>query len=222
MKQKILLSWSGGKDSALALQHLQYNGNFEIMALLTTVTEDYDRISLHGVRSELLVQQAESLGYPLEIILISKNASNEDYDSKMQKVLERYLALGVSTVAFGDIFLEDVRKYREENLSKIGMKGMFPLWGKDTIELAHTFIKSGFKAIVTCIDSDFLPKDFVGRVIDERFLSDLPSNVDPSGENGEFHSFVHDGPIFQKKISFEMGNVVLRDDRFYFCDLLPS
>lgn len=220
MKQKILLSWSGGKDSALALQHLQNNGNIEIIALLTTVTEDYDRISLHGVRSELLVQQAKCLGYPLEKVTISKTTSNEEYDSKMQEILEKYLALGVSTVVFGDIFLEDVRKYREENLSKIGMKGIFPLWGRDTTELANMFINSGFKAIVTCVDSNILPKEFVGRVIDKQFLSDLPSNVDPSGENGEFHSFVYDGPIFKNKIFYRIGNVVLRDDRFYFCDLL--
>lgn len=222
MKEKVILSWSGGKDSTLALHELQKKENYEIVALLTTVTDDYDRISMHGVRRILLERQAESLGFPLEKVFISRRHSNEEYKSKMQDVLTKYLVSGVSSIAFGDIFLEDVRKYREDNLAKIKMKGIFPLWGRDTTELALAFIDLGFKAVITCIDSNALDKRFVGRAFDEQFLSELPDIADPCGENGEFHSFVYEGPIFQERILFTMGNVVLRDDRFYFCDLIPA
>ena len=220
-KEKILLAWSGGRDSTLTLFEIQKTKNYEVSALLTTLTEDYDRISMHGVRRILLEQQADSLGFPLEKVLISKNASYEEYEAKMRKVLTKYLSIGVSSAVFGDIFLEDVRKYREDNLSKIGMKGIFPLWKRDSFELANIFIDLGFKAIVTCVDSKELSKEFVGRVFDKQFLSELPSNVDASGENGEFHTFVYDGPTFQEKISFTIGDVVLRSNRFYFCDLKP-
>ena len=220
-KEKILFSWSGGKDSALSLFEIQRTENYEVSALLTTVTEDYDRISMHGVQRILLEQQASSLDFTLEKVFIPKKGSNEEYETGMRKVLTKYLMMGVSSVIFGDVFLEGVRKYREENLSKIGMKGIFPLWKRDTFELANTFIDSGFSAIVTCVDSKVLDKKFVGRTFDEQFLSELPSNIDPSGENGEFHSFVYDGPIFQHKISFTIGDVVLRNNRFYFCDLIP-
>lgn len=218
-KQKVLFTWSGGKDSAMALYELRKNPDYEICALLTTVTEDYDRISMHGVRSVLLEQQAASLGLPLEKILISKNASNEEFESKMSSVLQRYKSEGISLVAFGDIFLEDLRKYREDNLSRIGIKAIFPIWKRDTAELAHSFISLGFKACLTCIDSHVLDRSFAGRTFDEILLSELPSSVDPCGENGEFHSFTYDGPIFQKKISLTAGEIVLRDDRFYYCDL---
>jgi len=221
MSEKVLFSWSGGKDSAMALYELQMAHSYEISALLTVVTEDYDRISMHGVRRILLERQADSLGYPLEKILISKNASNEEYESKMRDVLVKYRETGVSSVVFGDIFLEDVRRYREDRLAKIGMKGIFPLWKRDTTKLANTFINLGFKAIVTCVDSNVLDKRFVGRVYNKQFLRELPPNVDPCGENGEFHSFVYDGPIFRRKISFVIGDIVLRDNRFYFCDLIP-
>ena len=219
--EKVILAWSGGKDSALALYELQKSGNYEILALLTTVTEDYDRISMHGVRQLLLERQAESLGFPLEKVLISKNSSNEEYETKMRDVLARYVATGVSSVASGDIFLEGVRKYREDNLSKIGMKGTFPIWGRDVTELAHTFIALGFKAVITCVDSNSLDKTFAGRLFDEQFLSELPADVDLCGENGEFHSFVCDGPIFRESILYTIGDVVLRDKRFYYCDLIP-
>jgi uncharacterized protein (TIGR00290 family) len=221
MTKKVLFTWSGGKDSVMALYELQKAGNYEISALLTTVTKDYDRISMHGVRRVLLEQQADSLGYRLDQVFISKSSSNEEYETKMREVLEKYLKAGISTVVFGDIFLEDLRKYREENLSKIGMKAVFPIWKRNTTELAHTFIDSGFKAVITCIDSQVLDKGFVGRRYDEQFLSELPSNLDPCGENGEFHSFVYDGPIFRESLLFEPGDVVLRDNRFYFCDLIP-
>ncbi len=221
MNEKVLFSWSGGKDSAMALYELQRARSYEISALLTVITEDYDRISMHGVRRVLLERQADSLGYPLEEIFISKNASNEEYESKMRDVLVKYRETGVSSVVFGDVLLEDVRRYREDNLAKVGMRGIFPLWKRDTTELANTFINLGFKAIITCVDSKVLGKRFVGRVYDKQFLRELPPHVDPCGENGEFHSFVYDGPIFRRKISFAIGDIVLRDNRFYFCDLIP-
>jgi uncharacterized protein (TIGR00290 family) len=220
MSEKILLSWSGGKDSAYSLFELKRKSSFEIVALLTTVTEDYDRVSMHGVRRVLLEQQAESLGVPLEIVWISKNASNQEYESKMQTLLERYRNVGVSTVAFGDIFLEDLRKYRESNLAKIGMKGLFPLWKRDTTEMARSFIAQGFRAVITCVDTQALEAKYVGRSFDEALLRDLPAAIDRCGENGEFHSFVYDGPIFRKKINHALGEVTLRDNRFCFCDLV--
>jgi uncharacterized protein (TIGR00290 family) len=218
---KILFSWSGGKDSALALHEIRKAGSCEIPALVTTVTEDYDRISMHGVRRALLERQAESIGLPLEIVNITKDASDGEYETRMKAVLERYQGKGVGSVAFGDIFLEDLKKYREVNLAKIGMTGVFPIWKRESRELASSFIDRGFKAIVTCIDSERLEKGFAGREFDSRFVRDLPSGVDPCGENGEFHSFVYDGPIFKKRVEVARGEIVLRDNRFYFCDLIP-
>ena len=220
--EKIIFAWSGGKDSAMALYELQKSRSYEISALLTTVTEGYDRISMHGVRRVLLEEQAESLGLPLEKIYITKKSSNEEYEAKMSELLTRYHAKGVSSVAFGDIFLEDLKKYREDNLSKIGMKGVFPIWKRDSAGLARSFIDSGFKAVITCVDSKALGKDFAGRDFDNEFLSNLPPDVDPCGENGEFHSFVYDGPIFSKRILCEKGEVVFRDGRYYYCDLIPA
>jgi len=221
MIEKVLFTWSGGKDSAMALYELQKVYNYKILALLTTITDGYDRISMHGVRNTLLEQQIESLGFPLEKVHISKDSPNEEYEAKMKNALLRYRAQGVSLVAFGDIFLEDLRRYREENLLRVGLKGIFPLWRRDTTTLAHTFIDLGFKAVITCIDSKCLDKSFAGRVFDKQFLSELPLNVDPCGENGEFHSFVYGGPIFKSEIPYEKGEVVLRDNRFYYCDLIP-
>ena len=219
--EKVLIAWSGGKDSALCLWKLRNSETKEVAALLTTITEDYERISMHGVRLALLEEQAKSLGFPLEKVLISKNATNEEYEEKMEELLLKYSKREVKTVAFGDIFLEDVRRYREENLEKIGMKGLFPLWGKNTRELTEEFINAGFKAVITCVDTKYLDSSFVGRTFDRDFLDDLPPNVDPCGENGEFHSFVYEGPIFKRKIEFELGEVVKRDD-FYFQDLIPN
>lgn len=221
MKSKVIFSWSGGKESALALHKLQKSKNYEVGALLTIVTQDYDRISMHGVRRSLLERQAQSLGIPLEKVFISKNTSNEEYGSKMRKVLAKYMRAGVSSVVFGDVLLEGVRKYREENLSKIGMKAIFPMWKTDTAELGHRFIDLGFRAVITCVDSGVLDKKFVGRYFDKQFLSELPSAVDPCGEHGEFHCFVYDGPIFRERILHTMGEVVLRENRFYYCDLIP-
>jgi len=219
--EKVLFVWSGGKDSAVALYELQKTQRYDISALLTTVTKDYERISMHGVSRILLEQQADSLGFPLEKIFISKNSSREEYETSMREVLTKYKEIGVSSVVFGDIFLESVKQYREDNLKKVGMKGIFPLWGKDTVKLARTFIEVGFKAVVTCVDSHMLDKKFIGRIYDKQFLCELHPDTDPCGENGEFHSFVYDGPLFRERISFTIGDIVLRDNRFYYCDLIP-
>ena len=220
MAEKVLFTWSGGKDSVLALYELQKRDDHEVVALLTTLTEDYERISMHGVRSILLEGQANSLGLPIEKVYISKNSSNGEYEAKMKEALQKYLRAGVSSVVFGDIFLEDLRRYREDNLSKIGMQAIFPIWKRDTTELARRFIDLGFKAVITCIDSNFLGKTFVGRLFDRQLLSELPANVDSCGENGEFHSFVYDGPIFQKQVSYTRGEITLRDNRYWYCDLI--
>lgn len=222
MAEKILISWSGGKDSALALHELLQPKMFEIAALVTTVTEDFDRISMHGVRRVLLEQQAASLHLPLEIVWIPKDASNQEYEIRMQALLEKYLRVGISKVAFGDIYLEDLRKYREDNLAKLEMQALFPLWKRNTTVMARDFIQRGFRAVITCVDSQALDGHFVGREFDSQFLSDLPAAVDPCGENGEFHSFVHDGPLFQEPIRHERGQVTFRDERFFYCDLLPA
>lgn len=220
--ENALVSWSGGKDGALALYEILESQKYQIAALLTTVTEDYDRISMHGVQRILLKRQVGSLDFPLEEVLISRNASNEEYESNMIRVLTRYKKAGVTSVVFGDIFLEDLREYRETNLARMGMKSIFPLWKKDTRELAHSLIALGFKAVTTCVDTNALDKRFVGRLIDEQFLSELPKMVDPCGENGEYHSFVYDGPIFKKRISYAVGEIVLRENRFCYCDLIPN
>ena len=222
MPEKILLSWSGGKDSVLALLELRKNDNFEIVALITTITKDYDRVSMHGIRKILLEHQADSIGLPLEKIFISHKASNEEYESKFSELVLEYKKMGIGSVAFGDIFLQDIRTYREDFLRGLGMTGLFPLWGNNSIDLANTFIGSGFKAVITCIDSEALDKSFVGREYDEQFLSDLPAGVDPCGENGEFHTFAYAGDIFEIPIIFAKGEIVLRDNRFYYCDLIPT
>jgi len=221
MQEKVIMAWSGGKDCALALYEILQNNNYKVTALLTTVIADYDRISMHGVRRSLLEKQAESLELPLEKVFITSKTSNEQYEAIMREILVKYKQAGVSAVAFGDIFLEDLKKYREDNLAKIGMKGLFPLWKKDTAKLAQTFIDLGFKTIIACVDTDFLDKMFVGRTFNREFLTKLPGNIDPCGENGEFHSFVYDGPIFKKRIVHDIGETVRRENRFYYCDLIP-
>lgn len=219
---KLLLCWSGGKDCALALNELVREGEYSVAGILTTVTDDYDRISMHGVRTTLLEKQADSLKLPLEKVFIRKNASNEEYEERMSDVLGRYKMEGVRTVAFGDIFLEDLRSYREQKLRGLDMHALFPLWKNDTGALARHFIELGFRAIVSCVDTQLLDAGFAGREFDRSFLEDLPSMVDPCGENGEFHTFVYDGPIFRDVIRFSKGEIVIRDERFSFCDLLPE
>ena len=219
MKENVIVSWGGGKDSALALHEIVESGRYEIVCLLTTLTCDYDHVCMHGIRRVLLEQQADALGLTLEKVFVDKGADNGDYELAMREVLEKYLKKDVSSVVFGDIFLEDLRKYREDKLSKTGMKAIFPIWQKDTRQLARNFINLGYKAVVTCVDSKNIDKSFVGRNFDERFLSELPPGIDWCGENGEFHSFVHDGPIFDKPIPHVTGEIVLRENRFYFCDV---
>jgi uncharacterized protein (TIGR00290 family) len=220
--ENVLVSWSGGKDSAIALYEILKNQNYRISALLTTVTEGYNRISMHGVRRILLERQVASLGFPLEKVFISKNASNEEYETNMGRVLAKYKDAGVTSVVFGDIFLEDLRKYREDKLATLGMHGIFPIWKRDTRELGGSLNPLGFKAITTCVDTNTLGRQFVGRLIDEQFLAELPAMVDPCGENGEYHSFVYDGPIFKERVAYTLGEVVLRENRFWYCDLIPD
>ena len=214
------LSWSGGKDSALALWTLRQAGR-EPAALVTTVTERYDRISMHGVRRTLLAFQAEKLRVPLVDVSIPPGCSNDVYESRIQKAFEAAPLAGIETVAYGDLFLQDIRAYREEQLAAAGRHGLFPLWGRDTTELAGDFIDAGFEATLICIDPRKLDKSFAGRTFDQALLADLPHEVDPCGENGEFHTFVHAGPIFDTPISCSRGEIVERDG-FVFCDLQPE
>jgi uncharacterized protein (TIGR00290 family) len=218
--QKLVLSWSGGKDSAMSLYELRCSNQYEVVGLLTTVTQDYDRISMHGVRRILLEKQAESVGVPLRKILIPKTCTNEIYERLMAEEMEQLKREGIFQVAFGDIFLQDLKDYREQNLAKAGMKGVFPIWKRDSRELVESFINLCFKSIITTCDPRVSGEEFCGRVIDKRFLSELPVSVDPAGENGEFHSFTFDGPIFKQPVSFTVGEKVLRDG-FWFCDLVP-
>jgi uncharacterized protein (TIGR00290 family) len=200
LAQKVVVSWSGGKDSALALYEVLKSG-MDVQALLTTVTQEYDRVSIHGVRRVLLEQQAESVGFPVDEMILPKGAADEDYENEFLAIARSYRNRGVLGVIFGDIFLEDVRRFRDDLLSRIGMHGIYPLWKRDTRELADHFIDLGFKAVVTVVDSEKLGKEFPGREYDKKFLADLPASVDPCGENGEFHSFVYNGPPSPSKSS---------------------
>lgn len=220
MAEPVLFCWSGGKDSCLALHELRRDPLREVAALLTTVTEVYDRVSMHGVRRELLERQAAALGLPLEIVTIPPQCVNADYEARMEAALLKWKERGVKRVAFGDIFLEDLRAYREANLARVGMEALFPIWKRPTRRLAEEFISLEFRAVTVCVDPRALDDSFVGREIDEEFLADLPTGVDPCGENGEFHSFVYDGPGFARRVDFTLGEKVLRDG-FYFRDLLP-
>jgi uncharacterized protein (TIGR00290 family) len=220
MKRKLLLAWSGGKDSALALHELKKLADVEVTALLTTVTEGFDRISMHGVRRKLLVEQAEALDLPLEEILIPQKCSNEIYEERMRQALEKFRAEGISAAAFGDLFLQEIRSYREKRMAMIGMEAVFPLWNMNTGDLARQFIQLGFKATVVCVDTKTLSREFAGREYDAEFLSDLPAGIDPCGENGEFHTFVYDGPIFSRPVKVHKGEKLLRDNRFFYCELL--
>ena len=219
MPEKVLFGFSGGKDSCLALHQLLQSGDYEVIALLTTLTQDYRRISMHGVDESLLDKQAASIGFKLEKVWIPPVASNRIYENRMLEILEKYKNIGVERVVFGDIFLADIREYREKQLAKVAMQGQFPLWGTPTHILANRFVELGFKAITCCVDSHALGKAFVGRQMDQAFFQSLPQGVDVCGENGEFHSFVYDGPIFKQPLNVTTGDIVLRDERFYFCDL---
>jgi uncharacterized protein (TIGR00290 family) len=216
----VLVSWSGGKDSCLALYETQKASDVRVEALLTTVTRDFDRISMHGVRRVLLEQQAQSLGLPLRQVFIAKGAGNDEYEQRMGEAFDLYRNRGIDLVVFGDLFLQDIRAYRERLLARFGMTGSFPVWGRDTRKFIREFLGLGFKAIIVCVDPRQLDPSFCGRLIDEDFLADLPQGADPCGENGEFHTFVFDGPNFSTPVKFLKGDVVCRDS-FWFCDLVP-
>ena len=215
---RVVMAWSGGKDSALALHRLQQSSDWKVEALLTTVTEDYDRVSMHGVSSALLEAQAGSLGLGLTQVNIPADCSNEVYDERMLAAMTECRARGIDHVAFGDIFLQDVRRYREERLAQVAMQAVFPLWGLDSGHLARDFVRLGFRAVVACVDLRVLDPSFAGRELDAGFFTDLPPGVDPCGENGEFHSFVYDGPNLRLPLMVEVGDRVERSG-FVFADL---
>ena len=215
------MSWSGGKDSCLSLHHIQKIAEYRVEALLTTVTRDYGRISMHGVRCELLERQAASLGVPLHQVLISKGASNEEYEANLIEAISAYRDRGIDSIVFGDLFLEDIKIYRDQFLARNNLSGIYPVWQRNTTDFIRDFIAFGFKAITTCVDAKVLDRSFAGMLIDENYLAALPANVDPCGENGEFHTFVYDGPNFKEPVKFSIGETVQRDS-FWFCDLLPE
>lgn len=216
----IALSWSGGKDSSLALWALRQQ-RLEPQALITTVTDGYDRISMHGVRRELLAMQAQASGTALVEVRIPPACVNEVYEARMREAFDSLPLSAVEAVAFGDLFLEDVRAYRESRLEATGRRALFPLWKRDTALLAREFIEAGFRAVLVCVDPRKLDGSFAGREFDMQLLEDLPADVDPCGENGEFHTFVQAGPVFSEPIPCERGEVVERDG-FVFCDLMPQ
>jgi uncharacterized protein (TIGR00290 family) len=243
-KEKVIFNWSGGKDSTLCLHKLLLTEQYDIMCLLTSVSEPYQRVSMHGVRVDLLEQQARNIGLPLVKLEIPEMPTMEAYEQVMSVCLKDLKDRGATGSVFGDIFLDDLRQYRENKLAELDLKGIFPLWKCPTDKLIREFIDLGFKTIVTCVNEKYLDKSFAGRVIDHDFLKDLPQAVDPCGENGEFHTFVFDGPIFDKAISFSIGDVVHRsytpakqdknssydcnsdssnsfDYGFWYCDLIP-
>ena len=220
----VVMSWSGGKDSAMALHEVLRAGPYAIVALLTSVSAEYRRISHHGVREALLEDQADAIGIPLHKVYLPSSGShpctNEMYEQIMGDVMAGYKAQGIETVAFGDLFLEDLRAYRERNLAKAAMRGLFPLWKRDTAQLACEVIALGFKSYLSCVEGKVGP-GFAGRPYDLALLAALPAGTDPCGEYGEFHTFVYDGPIFQRPVSVSVGDVVMRDGRHY-ADLLPE
>lgn len=203
-------NWSGGKDSTLALYRVLREKKFDIRYLLTTLNQEADRISMHGVRSELLLAQAESLGIPVKQVQLPSSSDMGAYEAVMSKAIQELKSEGISDCIFGDIFLEDLRTYREQKLQEVGISAHFPLWKGNTSDLVNEFIDLGFKTMVVCVDGSKLGEEFAGRIIDPDFLADLPENVDPCGENGEFHTFVFDGPIFHKPITFQLGEKVLK------------
>ncbi len=223
-EEPVVLSWSGGKDSAMALYELLRSDDYEVVSLLTTVSEKYRRISHHGVRESLLDQQAKAIGIPLTKVYLPSGPGggcpNEVYETLMNEAMLSYHREGVRTVAFGDLFLQDLREWREANLAKIGMCAIFPLWNRNTTELAHEAITLGFKSYLSCVEPS-LGSRFAGRLYDEELLRTLPPGIDPCGENGEFHSFACDGPIFKNPVPVKIGEIVQRADRFY-ADLLPT
>ncbi len=239
--KKAYFNWSTGKDSSLALYHVLRQKEFAVTQLVTTVNKDFERVSMHGLREALLDAQVERLEIPLQKIYFPAQVSMSSYDNTMKAATKQLVEAGFTHGIFGDIFLEDLRKYREEKLQEVGITGVFPLWKKDTKSLVKEFISLGFKAITVCVNAKLLDESFVGRVLDENFINDLPDTIDPCGENGEFHTFVFDGPIFSSPINFTIGEKVLKtytpsekeedtcasddsnwDTAFWYCDLVPK
>jgi uncharacterized protein (TIGR00290 family) len=216
-----LISWSSGKDSAYALSEVLRTRSVTPVGLLTTVTEAFGRVSMHGVRVDLLRQQAEAIGLPLTIVRIPYPCANEVYEREMGEALAKARSAGVRHVVFGDLFLGDIRRYRESRMKEVGMECVFPLWHRPTKSLAREMLRAGFRARVVCIDPRVLADSFAGREFDQRFLADLPPGVDPCGERGEFHTFVTDSPLFRSPIAVQPGEVVIRDG-FVFADLVPA
>jgi uncharacterized protein (TIGR00290 family) len=236
MKRPAFMNWSGGKDSALSLYRVLTRDEFDVRYLFTVVNEAYGRISIHGVREELLDTQAAAIGIPLVKCYLTESPSMEEYEQAMSDALAQFAGEGITAAIFGDIFLEDLRRYREEKLAAAGFTPVFPLWGMNTKKCVEEFINDGFRAVVTSVDARYLDESFTGRWIDTDFIQSLPESVDPCGENGEFHSFVIDGPIFKMPVTFSIGEKVLKkyknksenDDSsaiktgFWYCDLLPE
>lgn len=220
-RPKALLSWSSGKDAAWALHVLRRRGELDVVGLLTTTSAPYGRVAMHGVRTELLRAQARAVGLPPWEVPLPAPCSNAEYEAAMRSALDRARDEGVTIVAFGDLFLEDVRRYREERMREVGMTCAFPLWGEPTAALAHAMIEGGLRARLSCIDPKQLSPSFAGREFDEALLRDLPPAVDPCGERGEFHSFAYDGPMFREPVPVRAGGTVTRDG-FVFTDLLPA
>jgi uncharacterized protein (TIGR00290 family) len=221
MKSKTLLSWSSGKDSAWALYQLQSDPEIDLHGLFCTVNSEFNRVAMHAVRLELLKRQAEHIGLPLEIIEIPYPCSNEQYEEIMARFVDGARGENIEQFAFGDLFLEDVRSYREDKLTGSGISPVFPIWGSPTSQLAQEMVASGMRAVITCIDPKQLPEEFIGREYTQDFLNDLPEGVDPCGENGEFHSFVYAGPMFRKPLEIALGEVVQRDG-FTFIDVVEK
>lgn len=219
MTKRILMSWSSGKDSAWALQQLLHNPEFEVVGLFTTVSEEFDRVAMHGVRAELLRAQAAAIGLPLNIISLPSPCTNELYNQRMGAFVNDAKARGITGMAFGDLLLEDVRQYRETQLAKADMTAIFPIWGTDTHALPHAMFDAGLRALITCLDPDKVPAGFAGQELTCELLAALPANTDPCGENGEFHTFVFDGPLFKKPLNIRLGEQVQRDG-LVFADLL--
>ncbi|MBS4064678.1 MAG: diphthine--ammonia ligase [Chitinophagaceae bacterium] len=237
-----VFNWSGGKDSTLALHRVLAEKRFDVKYLLTTLSEQYRRISMHGVREDLLEQQAASIGIPLKKIYLPENASMENYNQVMKKVMLELKEEGIEHAIFGDIFLEDLKKYREEQLKQVGYTAHFPLWKQNSKDLLNEFVGLGYKTILVCVNEKNLPQNFAGCIINEQFINELPVAVDPCGENGEFHSFVFEGPALKTPVRFTKGEVVYRsyqpaakdkddcfsndplpyDTGFWYCDLLPA
>ncbi|MBT2159685.1 adenine nucleotide alpha hydrolase [Zobellia barbeyronii] len=235
-KLKTYFNWSTGKDAALAYYHLQRDDLYQVDQFITSINTHHNRVSMHGLRRELLLKQVQEVGLPVTTIELPEEPTMEEYNAQMERAVTKLKSAGYAHCGFGDIFLEDLRAYREEQLKKYDIKCCFPLWQRDTKELLEEFLDLGFKAIVICIKSELLDASFVGREIDRNFIKDLPANVDPCGENGEFHTFCYDGPIFNNPVKFTVGEKVYREYKnpekdtkakkpdlmgFWFCDLIP-